>query len=76
MTDKYPLLIFENVKYWYWEHNPGYSTVDIAKVTGAPIIAVRRFMLKNKIPIRDRSEANINRFKCKPKLEAYLETVQ
>ena len=44
MTDKYPLLTVENVKYWYWECDPAYSSGDIAKATGAKQDTVLDFM--------------------------------
>ena len=72
MTDKYPLLTAESVKYWYWECDPAYSIIDIVKVTGAPFSTIQRFMNKNDIPKRTRSEANLNRFKCAHKREDFV----
>ena len=72
MTEKYPLLTFESVKFWYWECDPAYSVGDICKVTGAPYTTIQRFMSKNNIPKRNRSEANFNRFKCAHKKEAFM----
>ena len=72
MTEKYPLLTDESVKYWYWECDPAYSIIDIVKVTGAPFSTVQRFMNKNDIPKRTRSEANLNRFKCTHKREDFV----
>ena len=72
MTDKYPLLTVESVKYWYWECDPAYSLIDIAKVIGVNQATVYRFMVRNGIPRRNRSEANVNRFKCAHKKEAFV----
>ena len=76
LSSGYPLLTVEKLKYWYWECDPGYSLLDIVKVTGASYSRVQRFMEKNGIPRRDRSEANKNRFKCEHKKSAFLETLQ
>ena len=57
MTEKYPLLTAESVKYWYWGCEPAYSVIDIAKVTGTSQATIYMFMEKNRIPRRSRSEA-------------------
>ncbi len=72
MTEKYPLLTVENIKYWYWECNPAYSVIDIAKVTGVNQATIYGFMERKGIPRRSRSDANINRFKCEHKMEAFV----
>jgi len=72
MTDQYPLLTVESVKYWYWEFDPAYSVIDIAKVTGVNQATIYNFMERNGIPRRNRSEANINRFKCAHKKEEFV----
>jgi len=73
VTDKYPLLTVESVKYWYWECDPAYSVNDINKVTGAPTTTIIKFMNKNGISKRTMSEANFNRYKCAHKREAFIE---
>lgn len=72
MTEKYPLLTTESVKHWYLECDPAYSVIDIAKVTGASQATIYRFMERNRIPRRSRSEASINRFKCEHKKEEFV----
>lgn len=72
MTDMNPLLTVENVKYWYWECDPAYSTLDIAKVTGTYVKKVQNFMQKHNIPRRSLSEANLNRFKCAHKKKSFI----
>ena len=72
MTEKYPLLTFESVKYWYWECDPAYSSGDIAKATGANQNTVLDFMEKNGMPRRTMSEAGLNRFKCEHKKETFV----
>ena len=72
MTEKYPLLTVESVKYWYWECDPAYSSGDIAKATGANQNTVLDFMEKNGIPRRTMSEAGLNRFKCEHKKETFV----
>lgn len=76
LSSDYPLLTAKNLQYWYWECEPGYSLLDIAKVTGASYSRVQRFMEKHDIPRRDKSEANKNRFECEFKKSAFLETMQ
>lgn len=72
MTYKYTSLTVESVKHWYWECDPAYSMYDIARVTGASVSEVQRFMAKYKIPTRNRSEANYNRFKCENKKVVFI----
>ena len=73
MTEKYPLLTVESVKYWYWECDPAYSTLDIGKETGAHAKTIQNFMIKHNIPRRNLSEANLNRFKCAHKKKSFIE---
>ncbi len=72
MTEKYPLLTVESVKYWYWECDPAYSSGDIAKATGANQTTVLDFMEKNGISRRNMSKAGLNRFKCEQKKEDFV----
>ena len=76
MTELYPLLTIQNVKYWYWEVEPHWSTVDIAKNVGCSTTIVLNFMEKNKIPRRSRANANINRFNCPHKYKAFIKQRQ
>ena len=76
MTELYPLLTVENVKYWYWEVEPHWSTIDIAKAIGCSDSTVQNFMRAHNISIRSISEANINRFNCPHKYEKFLKQRQ
>ena len=76
MTDLYPLLTIENVKYWYWEVEPHWSTIDIAKAIGCSDSTVQNFMRAHNISIRSISEANINRFNCPHKYKKFLKQRQ
>lgn len=73
MTDNFPDLTVTNVRYWYWLCNPKWSTLDIAKVVGCSYPTVLEFMKKNRIPIRNPSEAGYNAFSCPKKRENILE---
>ena len=75
MTKKYPLLTIQNVNYWYWECDPHWSQIDIAKEVGCSKGNISYFMVKHNIPTRDYSDAQINRFKCPKKLENHCETM-
>jgi hypothetical protein len=66
-----PLLTEENVWKWYWFNNPKWSIPDIAKKVKCSINTVNRFMVKQKIPIRDRCSANKERFNCPSKRVKY-----
>ncbi|MHA2326866.1 MAG: hypothetical protein ACXACB_15770, partial [Promethearchaeota archaeon] len=72
MTEAYPLLTVENVKYWYWEVEPHWSGGDIGRAIGCSSQSVTRFMHKNNIPVRSISEANLNRFNCPQKYQKFL----
>ena len=34
VNESYPQLTVANVRYWYWEVDPHWSAIDIAKVIG------------------------------------------
>ena len=71
ISESYPQLTVENVKYWYWEVEPHWSAVDIAKAIGCSDSNVYYFMHKNNIPVRSAMEATINRFNCPQKYKDY-----
>ncbi len=62
MTEKYPQLTIENVRYWYWESDPSKSGHDIAKEVGCCYQNVYNFMRRYDIEIRDYSESGKVRF--------------
>jgi len=53
----FPLLTYENVYNWYWNHTPLLSTSDIAEKIGINRKNVENFMKKNNIPRRSYSES-------------------
>ena len=55
----------------YWLEVPGWSTYDIAKYYNCTAARIWRFMKREGIPIRTKSEAEYNRWACKIKLEAH-----
>ncbi len=76
MTELYPLLTVENVKYWYWEVEPHWSAIDIAKAVGCHPNTVYNYMKSHNISVRSTSNANINRFNCPHKYDKFLKQRQ
>jgi DNA-binding MarR family transcriptional regulator len=76
MTELYPLLTVQNINYWYWEVEPHWSVVDIAKNIGCSRNTVYRYMRHKDIPIRSISEANISRFNCPHKYNNFVKQRQ
>ncbi|MFW9971994.1 MAG: hypothetical protein ACFFDF_17525 [Candidatus Odinarchaeota archaeon] len=72
MTETIQDLTVENVKYWYHELDPPWSAIDIANHLGCNNNTVYRFMHRNKITVRSRSEANTKRFECPFKYKDFL----
>ena len=70
MTDNFPDLTEENVRYWYEECDPAWSGHDIANEVGCSIQTVYNFMRKKKIKIKSYSEAEKNANKCPHKYQA------
>ena len=75
MTDKYPKLTIDNVIYWYWVCDPGWSQKDIANAIGCNNSTVAAFMKRHKIEVREPSTAGKNRYKCKWKREEFEEVM-
>jgi len=71
VNESYPQLTVANVRYWYWEVEPHWSALDIAKAIDCKDSDVYYFMHKNDIPIRSTTEANLNRFNCPQKYKSY-----
>lgn len=71
MTKEYPRLTVENIRYWYWECFPHWSQRDIAKEIGCSPSLVSYYMRKKRIPTRNYSEAQINRWNCPHKLKEF-----
>lgn len=57
----------------YWDTIPAWSTVDLAEYYDCDPKTIWCFMKKNDIPIRNKSDANINRWICDFKREATIE---
>ena len=76
MTELYPLLTVQNVNYWYWEVEPHWSAIDIAKAVGCGRNTVYNFMKRKNIPKRSRSKANLNRFNCPHKYKTHIKQRQ
>ncbi len=76
MTEAYPLLTVSNVNYWYWEVEPHWSGFDIARVVECGTTTLYRFMKRNNITIRSKSEANINRYNCPSKYEKFVKIMR
>ncbi|MFW9973072.1 MAG: hypothetical protein ACFFDF_23015 [Candidatus Odinarchaeota archaeon] len=72
MTETIQDLTVENVKYWYHELDPPWSAIDIANHLGCNSNTVYRFMHRNNIAVRSRSEANTKRFECPFKYKDFL----
>lgn len=75
MTKEYPLLTKQNIRYWYWGCDPHWSQLDIANEVGCSYSLVSYYMIKEKIPRRDSSKAQFNRFDCPHKLKDFHETM-
>lgn len=71
MTKIYPKLTKENVEYWYWMCDPGWSQIDIAKAVGCNPGTVSHFMKRSGIPTRNSSDAQLERYACPHKREDF-----
>lgn len=60
----------------YWDTNPAWSGIDLAKYYDCDWSTIYRFMKKNDIPRRNHSEANLNKWLCKWKREANIKSMK